>query len=658
MKETAAYGSWKSELTAERLADKGVRYGHMCVDGAELYWLESRANEQGRGALVKCDGEGKRTDVLPRDVSVRTKVHEYGSGDFLVKDKVVYFSNAGDQCIYRFNGLLTRLTSVGVNQEFRYADYTLSADERFLICVRETHGGTQVINDLVSIDLTNIDESKSAEVNILQSGYDFYSNPRISKLGHRLCWTCWNHPDMPWDSAELWSADFHQDGSVDAAHRIAGGTLEKFTEGTRAENQQSVSQPTWSDDGVLHYISDASGWTNIYSCRDGLLNALAPIDREFGIPQWVFATSTYVVTKDNHVYAVYFQQGQQQLCHIDTDTGHIEPIELPFTNFGDHLLLTDNRLFFRAAGPATSEAIYVLNIQTLNIQQLSMQIDFPLGVDELSVPNTIEYDSENGRRCHAFYYAPYNTQYNAPEGTKPPLIVMSHGGPTAMTNNALDAAIQFWTHRGFAVVDVNYAGSTGFGKKYRIALLEKWGVVDVEDCIAAAKYLVKENLAEPKSLLIRGGSAGGYTTLCGLTFHDVFAAGMSRYGVADLESLASDSHKFEARYLDSVVGPYPEKKDLYIERSPIHSTDQLSCPILLLQGEDDKVVPPNQAEMMVDALSEKKIPYGYQLYKGEGHGFRKAETIVSALNAELYFYRVILGLKDTENLPKIQIHNL
>jgi len=658
MKQTVPYGSWKSELTAERLADKGIRFGHMCVDGTDLYWLESRAKEQGRGVLVKCDSNGIRTDVLPLDISIRTKVHEYGSGDYLVSENVIYFSNADDQCVYRFDGQLTKVTLVGVNQEYRYADYALSQDGRFLICVRETHKEAKVINELVSIDLQSIKAAKSAQVKVLQSGYDFYSYPRITKLGYRLCWTCWNQPDMPWDAAELWTADLHHDGSANAAHRIAGGTPENYESGTRAENQRSVSQPVWSDDGVLHYISDASGWTNIYSCREGILNALTPIDREFGIPQWVFATSTYALTRDNHIYAVYFQQGQQQLCHIDTQTGHIEPIPLPFKYFGDHLLLTENKLFFRAAAPATSEAIYALDLQSFDYQQLSTPTDFPLNVEELSIANTIEFESANGRQCHAFYYAPHNTHFDAPDGTKPPLIVMSHGGPTAMTNNSLDAAIQFWTHRGFAVVDVNYGGSTGFGKKYRLALSEKWGVVDVEDCIAAAKYLVEQKLANPKQLLIRGGSAGGYTTLCGLTFHDVFAAGMSRYGVADLESLASDSHKFEGRYLDSVVGPYPEKKDLYIERSPIHSTDMLSCPILLLQGEDDKVVPPNQAEMMVEALIEKKIPYCYQLYSGEGHGFRKADTIVSAFNAELYFYRVILGLEETENLPKIKIHNL
>ncbi len=657
MTKVKPYGSWKSPLSAEKLADKGIRFGHMCIDGDDLYWLESRAKEQGRGVLVKHSADGIVKDVLPQEISVRSKVHEYGSGDFFVDRQIVYFANAKDQCVYRFDGKLVRLTEHNLKAEHRYADFMISPDRKFLVCVRETHHRNAVINDLVSISLIEgVNQlAEAGKVKVLHTGFDFYSFPRMSKLGHRICWTCWNQPDMPWDAAELWVADMHQDGSLDAAHQIVGGNdqgaLEKPT-------QQSIYQPLWSDDGVLHYISDISGWTNIYSCRDGVLNALTPIDREFGIPQWILASSTYAISAKNQIYAVYLQHGQQLLCHIDADTGHIEPIALPFKDFGDHLLISNDVLYFRAAGPAVEEAIYRFDLCSNQFEKLSQSKTFPLSVEELSVAQTLEFESHNRRPCHAFYYPPKNTQYTAPKNTQPPLIVMSHGGPTAMTNNSLNTGIQFWTHRGFAVVDVNYGGSTGFGKKYRNSLHGNWGIVDVEDCIAAAGHLVTKGLANRKALLIRGGSAGGYTTLCALTFHDVFAAGMSRYGVADLESLASDSHKFEARYLDSVVGPYPQQKALYQARSPIHSTDQLSCPILLLQGEDDKVVPPNQAEMMVEALAEKKIPYAYKLYKGEGHGFRKAETIVDALNSELSFYRQVLEIENEEKIPKLEIQFL
>ncbi len=666
MTQISPYGSWKSSLTAEKLADKGVRYGHMVVDGDDLYWLEVRAKEQGRGVLIRCDHQGNRSEVLPKEISVRTKVHEYGCGDFVVDKGVVYFSNADDQCVYRFDGELSQVTAPGLNQEHRYADYCVSNSGDFLICVRETHSKDEVLNELVRIDLTqSSSKGNYADVELVHSGFDFYSFPRISPNNNRLAWTCWNQPQMPWDAAELWLADLHQDGSISAQHKVAGGINENKQDhpnesATQADHcwMNAIYQPAWSADGVLHYISDASGWTNLYSCRDGLLNALTPIDRDFGIPQWVMGTSTYTFAGDDQIYAVYFQHGQQQLCHIDEQTGHIEPIPLPFKDFGEHLLFTNGHLFFRASGPAVAEAVYSYNIETQECTKLSEIVEFPLPVEELSIAETIEFNSADKRISHAFYYAPHNTAYKAPQSSLPPLIVMSHGGPTAMTTNSLDAAIQFWTHRGFAVVDVNYAGSTGYGKRYRTALNGQWGVADVEDCIAAAQYLVDKKRADPNALLIRGGSAGGYTTLCALTFHDVFAAGMSRYGVADLESLASDSHKFEARYLDSVVGPYPEMKDVYIERSPIHSTDKLSCPILLLQGEDDKVVPPNQAEMMVDALTEKQIPFAYQLYPGEGHGFRKSETIISALNAELSFYRQILNIKDAENISQVEIHFL
>jgi dipeptidyl aminopeptidase/acylaminoacyl peptidase len=655
------YGSWSSSLSAELLAQKGVRYGHMIVDKETLYWLESRASEKGRNVLVKSDANGVQADVLPKEVSVRTKVHEYGSGDFTVSDGVVFFSDAFNQCVYRYDGELMAITQSEDGEDTRYADYVLSPDKQALICVRERHLTDGVINDLVCISLASKDSELSAaeRIKVLHSGFDFYTSPRLSRQGHRLAWTCWNQPDMPWDASELWVADFHSDGSIDAAHHVIGGNdpSSDLTKGYKGENKVSVSQPLWSDDGVLHYLSDSSGWLNIYSFRDGVVNALTPIDREFGIPQWALGCSSYAIAPDNHIYAVYIQQGQQQLCHIDEASGHIEPIAVPFKYFGEHLLYANECLYFRAAGPATAEGIYQYHTISKEMTLLSDAKPFPLPVEELSIAEAIQFKSYDDLTCHAFYYKPANTQYQAPEGTAPPLLVMSHGGPTAMTNNALNSAIQFWTHRGFAVVDVNYRGSTGFGKRYKDALIETWGIGDVEDCIAAANYLVDKNLADNNALLIRGGSAGGYTTLCALTFHNVFAAGMSRYGVADLESLAADSHKFEARYLDSVVGAYPECKERYQQRSPIHHTEKLSCPILLLQGEEDKVVPPNQAEMMVAALDSKKIPFAYQLYAGEGHGFRQATTIVSALNSELYFYRQILNISDSENLPEMKINH-
>ncbi|PCI70763.1 MAG: peptidase [Gammaproteobacteria bacterium] len=673
MVQTKAYGSWSSPLSAKILAQKSIRYGHMCVDSGNVYWLESRASENGRGVIVKRSCSGKIEDLLPDSISVRSKVHEYGSGDYIVKDDVIYFANAKDQCVYRYDGKLQQLTEKvnGIKLELadselletsiieaRYADFVVSKDNQYLICVRETHFQSKVVNELVCIHLSSSDEFKP--VKVIQTGKDFYSFPRLTSNTNRLTWTCWDQPEMPWDSAELWVADFHKDGRVDAVHKVAGGLS--------LERKESVYQPEWSNDGILHYISDSSGWGNLYSCRDGVKNALTPIDREFGIPQWSLASSTYVITKDNHIYAVYVQRGQQQLCHIDVSTGHIEPIELAIKDFGEHLLLSKNKLYYKGAGPEISEGIYEFDLLTQKNNLISLEKSFPLPASELSIAKPIEFEvdisdidktkNSKTRTCHAFYYEPYNTQYKAPGNTAPPLIVMSHGGPTGMTTSSLNSAIQFWTHRGFAVVDVNYSGSTGFGKKYKDRLIGNWGIVDVEDCVAVAEYLVKQNLADKDSLLIRGGSAGGYTTLCALTFYDAFKAGTSRYGISDLECLATDSHKFEARYLDVCVGEYPKEKQTYIDRSPIHFTDKLSCPILILQGEDDKVVPPNQAEMMVDALKQKGLPFAYQLYKGEAHGFRKEETIIHSLNAELSFYRQVLKIKSDEQIESVKVENL
>ena len=465
MAKEQKYGSWSSSLTAEMLAKKSVRYGHMCVDGDALYWLESRASEKGRGVIVKRTLDGNLQDVLPTKISVRSKVHEYGSGDYIVDDEVVYFANGSDQCVYRFNEKLEKLEKLTTSDysesssssekdetkanEYRYADFAISADKNYLICVRESHfdekGCKKVVNELVTISLSKKGIKNS--VKVIHSGRDFYSFPRLSPNGNRLAWTSWDQPEMPWDAAELWVADFHKNGILDAPHKVTGGVL--------TDKKESIYQPEWSDDGVLHYISDASGWSNIYSCRDGLKNALTPIDREFGIPQWSLASSTYVITDDNHIYAVYVQDGQQYLCHIDESSGHIEPIELPIKDFGEHLKFSNNKLYFKGAGPSIAEAMYQYDLNTNELILVSNKSTFPLHINNISIAKAIEFevtDCNSGlkRLCHGFYYQPKNNDYNAPENTQPPLIVMSHGGPTGMTTSSLNSAIQFWTHRGFA----------------------------------------------------------------------------------------------------------------------------------------------------------------------------------------------------------------
>ncbi|MDQ7049861.1 MAG: hypothetical protein Q9M92_10090 [Enterobacterales bacterium] len=354
MTETRPYASWTSSLSADILAKASNRLGHLCIDQSDIYWLESRASEKGRNVLIRCDAKGEIHQVLPAAVSVRSKVHEYGSGDFLVEQGIVYFVSAKDQAVYSFDGALTQLTQILPDREQRFADFRLSSDKRYLLCIRETHGQSEVVNQLVSIDLETLqfksNHSESAkdnqlnfcDIHILHSGFDFYTSPRLTPLGNRICWTCWNQPDMPWDAAELWVADF-ADGNISAEHRVCGGHLEQ-------DQLESIYQPEWSQDGVLHYISDKSGWGNIYSCRDGLLNALTPIDRDFSIPQWILASSTYTIQHDN-IYAIYTEQGIQQLCHIDVSSGQIEPIKLPFNYFSEYLLYSDGHLISRGEPP-------------------------------------------------------------------------------------------------------------------------------------------------------------------------------------------------------------------------------------------------------------------------------------------------------------------
>ncbi len=639
-KQAIPFGSWSSPVTAELVAKQGVRLGHMQVFEGRVYWLESRPQEQGRGVIVCCDGQSK-TDVTPEDMSVRTKVHEMGGGDFLVCQLGIFFVNAIDQAVYLTDtsGNTKAITTVSDDKSvWRFADFSITPDLAFLFSVRERHDISPVKNELVSIEL------KTGEVRVVAEGHDFYSFPRVSPQGHRLCWTCWNHPQMPWDGTELWVADIHRDGSVNAAHKVCGG------------EHESIYQPAWSPDGVLHFVSDRSGWWNLYSFRDGVLNALTPTDNDCGIPQWVFGTSSYCFASESDIYFAFFEEGQQQLAHLDVDTGHIEPLELPFREYPGQLQFDSNKLYMQAGGPALPLSVFEVELSSGHYRDLVGDGELPVPIDFVSIAKPVRFTSASGYQSHGFFYEPLHPEFCGLDDEKPPLLVMSHGGPTGHTSSSLNWQIQYWTTRGFAVVDVNYAGSTGFGREYRDLLNEQWGINDVNDCVYAARYLVEDELVDGDRLMIRGGSAGGFTTLCALAFFDDFAAGMSRYGVADLEALAKDTHKFEARYLDNLVGPYPEARSVYQERSPIHHASELSCPILILQGADDPIVPPSQSQELVKALAEKDIPHAYIEFEGEGHGFRKQENIVRALQAELSFYRQVLHIDSEEQLEQVPLN--
>ena len=509
-----------------------------------------------------------------------------------------------------------------------------------LICVCEDHSGTgEATNAIVAVDLDTGDET------LLVGGEDFYAAPRLSPDGTTLAWLAWNHPNMPWDGCTLSIAPLGGDGLPGAAHRVAGGPAE------------AVFQPQWSPAGQLHFVSDRTGWWNLYRWHDGKAEALAPMEAEFGAPQWVFGLSTYGFASEGRIICTYNRRGTWQLAAIDTASGTLSPIDTPFTSISG-LRVTPARVVFTAGSPSRGSAIVSLDLASGAIDTLRRASDLEIDPGYVSAPETIEFSTDSGLTAFGFFYPPVNDDFAAPAGELPPLLVMSHGGPTSATSATLSPRVQYWTSRGIAVLDVNYGGSTGYGRPYRERLNGAWGIVDAADCANGARHLVDAGRVDGSRLCITGGSAGGYTTLCALAFGDTFKAGASHYGVGDLEALARDTHKFESRYLDGLIGPYPERRDLYVERSPIHHLDGFDCPVVFFQGLEDEVVPPNQAEAMVAALRAKGVPVAYVTFAGEQHGFRQAENIKRALDGELTFYSRIFGFDLADPTEPLAIDNL
>lgn len=644
--EVRPYGTWTSPITAAMVAAAGVRLGQIQISGETVYWLEGRPLKGGRGAIMRRTADGQVMEAGPQDMNVRSRVHEYGGGDFLVHGDVLFFSNDADQRLYR---QAPGSAPVPITPEpdspraLRYADGQCTPDGRWILCVRESHDPAgRVRNELVAV---SADGSRPPRV--VASGRDFYAFPRISPDGRRLAWTCWNMPNMPWDGAELWIADLGADGGITNARRVAGGPRE------------SVFQPQWSPAGTLHFISDRSGWWNLYRVQDDAVVPLAPMENDFGVAQWVFGLSTYAFLADGTIACVYFENGLQRLALLHPESGRLEPLPAPWTSYAPaQVRSTGERLVFVAASPVEPPAVILYDPRSGRSEVLRRSADLRIDPGYISLARALEFPTTDGLTAHAFFYPPCNRDFAGPPDERPPLLVISHGGPTAHSPAELSLRVQYWTSRGFAVVDVNYGGSTGYGRAYRERLHGAWGVVDTEDCINAARHLVRTGEVDGKRMAIRGSSAGGYTTLCALVFHDVFAAGASYYGVADLETLAQDTHKFEARYLDTLVGPYPAQRELYRARSPIHHVDRLSCPVILFQGLEDAVVPPAQAEAMVRALAAKGIPYAYLTFPGEQHGFRKAETVQRTLEAELYFYGKVFGFEPADAIEPVRIENL
>lgn len=638
---TAPFGSWKSPITSDLITQSTIGVGSVSVDGRNVYWLEGRPKEGGRQVLMRRDAAGKVTEVTPSPFNVRTLAHEYGGGAYLVNNDVVYFVNFADQRVYR-QEIGSEPKALTAEANVRYADFVLDEKRNRLIAVQEDHTtpGQEPITTISSISL------KDGSAEMVIAGNDFYAAPRISPNGMFMSWMSWNHPNMPWDESLVWCGNVGNDGWVTNMRQIAGGPGE------------SVFQPHWSPEGELFYVSDRSGWWNIYRHTDyeGEFE-IASKESDFGFPLWNFGMQTYDFADASTIVCAYSDEGTYRLATIDTTSGAMKTFDLPYTDI-QSVKAANGKAYFRGSGPQDPAAIVELDLASGKTTVLKGSVELDIDPGYLSQPETIKFPTGGGKEAYAFFYPPKNKDYSAPSGELPPLIVKSHGGPTAAATTALSLGIQYWTSRGFAVVDVNYGGSTGFGRDYRSRLYSSWGLVDTEDCVNAAKYLVERRSVDGNKLAIAGGSAGGYTTLCALTFHNTFKAGASHYGVSDLEALATDTHKFESRYLDRLVGPYPLASDVYQQRSPIQHVDKLNCPLIFLQGLEDKVVPPNQSEMMVNALRKKGVPVAYVTFEGEQHGFRKAENIKRALDSELYFYSRIFGFELADKVEPVNIENL
>lgn len=674
------YGSWSSPITAELVVAAAVGLGEALVGEDDVWWAEARPQEGGRVQLVRHRPGGGTVDVLPAGFAARTRVHEYGGGAWWLHGGDVIFANWSDQRLWRLDAgaddpfPLTPEPAVPAGD--RYADGRLTADGRWVVCVRERHvpGGGEPRNELVA--LAARPDGEPVEATVLVSGPDFVASPRVSPDGRHLCWFQWNHPDMPWDATELWVAaigdgpDQHEALTIGPAVRLLGGP------------DEAVTEPRWAPDGSLLVVSDRTDWWNLYRFEPAQVEAaladptapppepaaVAPLEAEVGVPHWVFNPSRYAVLDDGRLLVAYSRDGLDHLGVVPAGGGEVVRLATPFTSLSAVQAFGGGAVVV-GASPTSESVVAVLDVPAtagagveadLEVELAVVRPPRELGLDEAwySVPEPIRFATTGDRFAHALFYPPTNPTADGPADAAPPLVVLSHGGPTSAARPHLNLALQYWTSRGFAVVDVNYGGSSGYGRRYRRRLDGEWGIVDVDDCIAATRHLVDRGDADRDRLVIRGGSAGGFTTLASLTFREVFAAGASHYGVADLEALARDTHKFEARYLDRLVGPYPARRDLYEERSPIHHVDRLDAPLIVLQGLEDEIVPPNQAEMMVAALAAKGVPHAYLPFEGEQHGFRQAATIRRALEAEAYFYSRVLGFDLADPVEPVDIVGL
>ncbi|MFB5189738.1 S9 family peptidase [Alicyclobacillus fastidiosus] len=639
-KTIVPYGSWKSPITSNLIVKGTVPVVNTQLHGGRIYFIEARPAEQGRNTILTLDENGSIHELTPSPYNVRTRVHEYGGAPYVVHEGEIIFSNFSDNLLYRRtkDGQIEAITR---DSNLRYADGEVDARRHRLYFVREDHTKSSIHAETTIVTM-RVDGS---DERIVAQGNDFYSNPRLSPDGRHLAWLTWNHPNMPWDETELWVADVADDGHIVNAAQVAGGRGE------------SVSQPRWSPDGQLYFVSDRTNWWNIYCLREGHVQPLHALDAEFSAPSWQFGFSNYDFVNDSTIICTYTQNGTWYLAQIDTQTGTLSNIDTDYTYFSSIHATADEAVFI-AASPTSFPGVVRMNPDGTDQQVVRASGELEIDPAYLSIPESIEFPTDDSKTAHAIYYRPYNPDYQAPHDELPPLLVHVHGGPTSASSPVLNLTTQYWTSRGFAVIDVNYGGSTGYGREYRDRLKGNWGVVDVQDAANAVRYLVERGLVDERRVAIAGGSAGGYTTLASLVFTDVYAAGASHFGLSELEIFAKETHKFESRYMDGLLGPYPEAKDVYYNRSPINFTDGLSCPVIFFQGLDDKIVPPNQAELMVEALRKKGLPVAYVAFEGEGHGFRIGANIKRSLDGEFYFYSKVFGFQPADDIEPVHIDNL
>jgi dipeptidyl aminopeptidase/acylaminoacyl peptidase len=641
--QAAPYGSWKSPITTDLIVAETIGLGRIILDGGDTYWAEARPSEAGRNIIVKRTTRGDTSDVTTSQFSVNTTVHEYGARGYTVADGVVYFSNFDDQRLYRHRPG-EKPVPITPEGDVRYAGTVLDRRHSRIICVREDHtmSDEEPVNTIVAIDIEGRDETK-----VLVSGNDFYDTPRISRDGSALAWLTWNHPNMPWDGTELWVASIGDDGQLGEPECVAGGV------------DESIMQPEWSPDGTLYFVSDRSGWANLYRWRQHQVESVLEMEADFAKTHWWGGVSAYGFESASSLVCSYVQQGVWHLARLYPDEHRLEPLEIPYSEMGRaDLRVAPGRVVFEAGSPVHPMSVLELDLATGELTVLQVANTANVDPGYLSAPENIEFPTEKDVTAHAFYYPPKNQDYSPPPGEKPPLLVTCHGGPHGATSLELDLSIQYWTSRGIGVLDVNYGGSTGYGRDYRERLIGEWGVVDVDDCANGATYLVERGDVDAERVAISGASAGGYTALSAMTFRDVFKAGASHFGVSDLEALVADIHKFDTNSLVGLVGPYPLYRKRYAERSPINYAEQLSCPVIFFQGLEDTIVPADQSEMMFDVIRDKGVPTAYITFEGEYHGFLRSENIKRALEAELYFYSRIFDFKLAEPVEPVQIENM